>query len=71
METTTLGFATNNIDGLIRFAKKNDINYARLVSKCMENALRASYHIFCMRNKDWVSLELLYFPEVPEVCAKY
>ena len=61
IEITTLGFVTNNIDGLTMFAKKNNINYKRLMSKCMESALRASYYIFCMRNKDWVTPELLYF----------
>ena len=55
------GFATNNIDGLTKFAKKNNINYMRLISKYMESALRASYYIFCIRNKDWVTTELLYF----------
>ena len=59
IEITTLGFVTNNIDGLTRFAKKNN-NYTRLISKCMESALRASYYIFCMR-KDWVTPELFYF----------
>ena len=42
IEITTLGFVANNIDELIRFAKKNNINYNRLISKCTESVLRAS-----------------------------
>ena len=34
LEIMQFGFATNNVDELARLAKKHDLNYTRLMSKC-------------------------------------
>ena len=44
-----------------KICKKYDLNYTRLMSKCMDSALRASSYIFCRRHKDWITPEPLYF----------
>ena len=53
LEVTNLGFLTRNSADFVSFLEKLNINSDRCVYKCMEVALRASYYIFCRRNKTW------------------
>ena len=62
IEFTTLGFiSTDSQQPLIKLLKELEINVDRLLYKCMETAIRATYFIFCRRNKTWPDTELLNF----------
>ena len=62
LEITTLGFISKNsrlpFDILLN---EIGINADRTLYKCMETAIRASYYIFCRRNKPWTDPALLDF----------
>ena len=51
VEVTTLGFMSKNINRFRRLLRALDLNEERIVKKCMEVALRASFYIYCKRNK--------------------
>ena len=53
VEVTTLGFVSKNINRFRRLLRALDLNEERVVKKCMEVALRASFYIYCRRNKPW------------------
>ena len=62
LEFTTLGFISkNSYTPFNKFLTKLGVNESRTVAKCMETAIRATYFIFCRRNKEWSSPELLNF----------
>ena len=61
VEITTLGFVSRNIKDFAKFVKPLGISYERMIGKCMETALRASFYIFTRRDKEWPNPELLNF----------
>ena len=61
VEITTLGFVSRNIKDFAKFVKLLGISYERMINKCMEMALRASFYIFSHRDKEWSNPELLNF----------
>ena len=61
LEITTLGFVSRNIKDFAKFVKPLGISYERMIGKCMETALRASFYIFTRRDKEWSNPELLNF----------
>ena len=61
VEISTLGFVSRNIKDFAKFVEPLGISYERLIGKCMEMALRASFYIFPSRDKEWSNLELLNF----------
>ena len=42
-----------HIENLNSIFKETDINYKRMIAKCMEVAMRASFYIYIRRNKRW------------------
>ena len=62
LEFTTLGFISkNSYTPFEKFLKKLGVNDNRTFIKCMETAIRATYFIFCRRNKEWTNPDLLNF----------
>ena len=61
LEVTTLGFVSKDIDRFRRLLRTFDLNDERIIRKCMEVALRATFYIYCRRNKPWNNPELLSF----------
>ena len=62
LEFTTLGFISKvSYVPFSNLLKKIGINENRTLVKCMETAIRATYYIFCRRNKEWTDPELLNF----------
>ena len=62
LEVTCLGLISK--DSYVQFCKfleELELNIDRTVYKCMETAIRASYYIFCRRNKEWIDTKLLLF----------
>ena len=58
-EITTLGFVSRNIKDFAKVVKPLGISYERMIGKCMETALRASFYIFTRRDKEWSNPKLL------------
>ena len=64
-EVTSLGFISkDSFKDTSSFLSNFEINIERTIFKCMEVALRASFYIFCRRNKEWTNPELLKFYQV-------
>ena len=61
LEVTTLGFVTKDIARFKSVMKGLNINTDRMISKMSEVALRATFFIYCRRNKVWENPELLQF----------
>ena len=62
IEITALGFiAEQSYSSFDKFLRKLNLNADRIVYKCMETAVRASYYIFCRRGKAWSNPNLLSF----------
>ena len=62
VEFTTLGFISKvSYKPLHKFFETLGINQDRTFSKCMETAIRATYYVFCRRNKSWEVSDLLNF----------
>ena len=62
LEFTTLGFISKqSFDPFNSFLRKLNVNENRTIEKCMETAIRATYYIFCRRNKEWTNPDLLSF----------
>ena len=62
LEITTLGFVTKNIRQFRRLCRSLSLQDNRIIKKCMEVALHATFYIFCKRNKiNWNCPELLKF----------
>ena len=61
VEITTLGFVSRNIKDFAKFVKPLGISYERMIGKCMEMVLRASFYIFTRQDKEWPNPELLHF----------
>ena len=62
LEFTTLGFiGKESLTQTTRFLKSIGAPRDHIIYKCMETAIRASYFIFCRRNKSWQDPELLNF----------
>ena len=49
------------IMGLRRLCRLFNLQDDRIITKCMEVALRATFYIFCKRNKNWSCPEKLNF----------
>ena len=50
IEIISLGLVTTHIENLNSIFKETDINYKRMIAKCMEVAMRASFYIYIRRN---------------------
>ena len=62
IEFTSLGFISKeSCESFCKLLKELELNVDRTIYKCMETAIRASYYIFCRRNKSWTDSELLNF----------
>ena len=62
IEFTTLGFISKeSLNQFSKLLKLLNIYHDRTIIKCMETAIRATYYIFCRRNKSWSNLKLLNF----------
>ena len=62
IEFTKFGFISKeSFQPLVKLLQELEINVDRLIYKCMETAIRATYFIFCRRNKPWLDTELLNF----------
>ena len=59
LEVTILGFVSKDINRFRRLLRTLDLNEERIVKKCMEVALRATFYIYCGRNKPWNNPDLL------------
>ena len=61
-EVTSLGFISKESAKQVKkLLSELEVNVDRTLYKCMETAIRASYFIFCRRNKEWVETKLLNF----------
>ena len=61
-EVTSLGFISKeSVKQVTKLLVELEVNVARTLYKCMETAIRASYFIFCRRNKEWSESKLLNF----------
>ena len=61
LEVTTLGFVSKDVAKFRRLLKYLKVNDNRIIAKCMEVALRATFFIYCRRNKQWNDPALLNF----------
>ena len=62
LEVTTLGFVSKvSYVPFNSLLKKLGINENRTFARCLETSIRATYYIFCRRNKEWTDPELLNF----------
>ena len=66
IEITTLGLITKHIFNFKQLLKDSEVNYDRMIAKCIEVAIRASYiyiyiYIYIRRNKPWTYSNLLEF----------
>ena len=62
LEITTLGFISKeSFQPFIKFLREIGTNEERTIVKSMETVIRATYFIFCRRNKQWDNPELLNF----------
>ena len=61
LEVTTLGFVSKDIDNFRRLLRTLEMNDERIIKKCMEVSLRATFYIYCRRNKPWNNPDLLNF----------
>ena len=61
LEVTTLGFMSKDINRFHRLLRILDLNEERIVKKCMEVALRATFYVYCGRNKPCNNPHLLSF----------
>ena len=52
IEITSLGLVTTHIENLNSIFKETDTNYKRMIAKCMEVAMRASFYIYMRRITD-------------------
>ena len=61
-EVTTLGFISKeSLKQMKKLLSELEVNVDRTLYKCMETAIRASYYVFCRRNKEWTEPKLLKF----------
>ena len=62
LEMSSIGFYTNNTKPLIKFLReiKTD-DKERMLRKCSEVAIRASFRLNIRKNKEWLSPKLLTF----------
>ena len=61
-EVTTLGFISkDSYKQMSKFLSECKTNVDRVIYKCMETSIRASFFVFCGRNKEWTDPELLKF----------
>ena len=58
---TTLGHITKHIKQLKRLFSGTEINCTRMLEKCMEVSMRASFYLYIRRNKSWTNPDLLKF----------
>jgi hypothetical protein len=59
LEVTALGFVTKSIGQFRRPCRLLHLQDDRIITKCMEVAIRATFYIFCKRNKNWSCPEKL------------
>ena len=61
VEITTLGHIIKHIKQLKRLFNGTEIYCTRMVEKCMEVSMRASFYLYIQRNKSWTNPDLLKF----------
>ena len=62
LEISSLGFYTNDAKPFIKFCKKLKVNNVeRMLKKCSEVAIRASFFLNIRKNKEWPQPSLLSF----------
>ena len=61
VEFSTLGFPSKHTSDLVKYLKPYGVNTDRMIKKCMEVCMRASYYIFCRHNKKWTNPDILNF----------
>ena len=63
IEMTSPGLVTTHIENLNSIFKEQilTIQYTRMIAKCMEVAMRASFYIYIRCNKRWTYPPLLKF----------
>ena len=62
LEIYSLGFYTNDTKIFIKFVRELKIDNAeRMLRKCSEVAIRASFYLYIRKNKEWLSPKLLTF----------
>ena len=61
VEFSTLGFPSKHTSDLVKYLKPHGVNTDRMIKKCMEVCMRASYYMFCRCNKKWTNPDILNF----------
>ena len=61
IEITSLGIVTSHFEDIKVLFKGTNINFQRMISKCMEVAMRASFYIYIRRNEEWTNPNILKF----------
>ena len=61
IEITSLGIVTSHFEDIKVLFKGTNTNFQRMISKCMEVAMRASFYIYIRRNKEWTNPNILKF----------
>ena len=62
LETSSLGFYTNDTKPLIKFLRELKMDSTeQMLRKCSEMAIRASFYLYIHQNKEWPSRKLLTF----------
>ena len=61
IEITSLGIRTSHFEDIKVLFKGTNINLQRMISKCMEVAMRASVYIYIRRNEEWTNPSILKF----------
>ena len=64
VEFSTLGVPSKYTSDLVKYLKPHGVNTDRMIKKCMEVCMRASYYIFCRRNKRWTNPDILNFYQI-------
>ena len=60
LKITSLGsISKQSYEPFAKYLKLVGVNNDYAIFKCIETAIRASYFIFCRRNKSWTDPELL------------
>ena len=59
LEILSLGFTGSSIKTFETYLSGKKLDSVRITKKCQEVAIRASYRIYCRRNKIWPNPELM------------
>ena len=61
LEISTLGFVTKHVREFKNLLNLFKCDTKRIMMCCSEVAIRCSYYIYCRRNKEWLTPEILKF----------